>query len=290
MIHRAAKRKRNIFTPLFYYIILVLVGILVIVPFLWVIGNSFKGRTELNRFTELGLYTFLPESFVLDNYRRLFSSEEVQISFLKVFYNTVCVGVVAVAVNLFVNSLAAYSFARIKFFARNTVFLLILFLLIIPADILLLPQYKLIKDMGLLDTLTAVVLPAVANPFMIFFLRQFFLEIPKDLEDAATIDGCGRWRIFYRVMLPLVKGPVFTVSILVFLTQWDNYIWPTTIISGLDKYVLQMAIAFLAIAQYETDFGAMYAGAVLSIIPIILLFISIQKHYVENMATSGIKG
>jgi len=282
--------KKSILKPVFCYSILIFACILVVIPFIWLIGRSLKSREELNMFTELGFYTFFPKEITGVNYVNLFAGETVQINFVQVFCNTVLTGIISVGANLLVNSLAAYSFARIKFYGRNTLFLLILFLLIIPADILLLPQYKLISSMRLMDTLIAVVLPSIANPFVIFFLRQFFLEIPKDIEEAATIDGCSRWRIFYGIMFPLVAGPVFTVSIIVFLAQWDNFIWPTTIISSLGNYVLQMAVAFLAVSQYELDLGLTYAGAVLSIIPVVILFISVQKYYVQSIVTSGIKG
>jgi len=268
---------------------LAIVLVIVLAPFLWMIANSFKPTADINRFTGLGIRTFIPENPTTIHYTTLFNNT-MRLDFTVIFMNTITVGLLSVVFNFFINTLAAYAFARIDFFGRKVLFVLVLLMLIIPFDLLILTQYILIRDFNLLDTLWAIIVPSIANPFMIFFLRQFFLEIPKELEDAAVIDGCGPIKVYYKIMLPLVTAPVLTILIIVFLNQWNNFIWPTTVISNLNNYVLQMAVQSIAVGQYITDNGILYAGAVISIIPIIILFILIQKYYIQSIISSGIKG
>jgi len=272
------------------YVILLIVALLVLLPFLWMIGNSFKSAAELNMTTGLSIRIIIPENPVLDNFRDIFSNDRASLNLFRIIGNTVWTGIASVTLNFLINTLAAYSFARINFRGRNILFFIVMVLLIFPYDLLILPQYILIRDMGLLNTLTAIYLPSIANPFMIFFLRQFFMEVPKELEEAAVIDGCGRVGIFARIMLPLVKAPLFTILIMVFLGQWNNFMWPTTITTDMNNFVLQMAIQSLAVGTYYVDSRLVYAGATITVLPIILLFVLIQKYYVQSLVTSGIKG
>jgi ABC-type glycerol-3-phosphate transport system permease component len=176
------------------------------------------------------------------------------------------------------------------FFGKKVLFAIIVATMILPIEILIVPLYRIIRDFGLMDSVAALIIPFAASGFGIFFMRQFFSGIPKELDEAAVIDGCGKFGIFFRVLLPLARAPLITLGIIVFLAQWDSFLVPVTFISSPDKTVLQVAIFDLYNHIYFNDTGILFAGIFIAAVPVIILFLSVQKYYTSGIASSGIKG
>lgn len=267
------------------YIILAITSLIIIIPIFWVLGNSFRVTTEIGQYTDLSLRLFLPDKITFDNYKILFTDYP----FLRYIWNTVFVAVTVTVVSLLLNSMAAFSFARINFIGKKVIFPLLLVTLIVPGEVMLLPSYLLIKNLGLMDNYLALILPALGGAFGIFYLRQSFLGIPKELEEAAAIDGSGRTGIFLRIYLPLVKPHLITLGLMTFIGQWDGFIWPLTVLTTPDKYLVQVGLNYLT-GEHYSDWGAIFAGAMLCTLPIIIIFICLQKYYIQGIASSGIKG
>lgn len=279
-------RTRKVHAAIFAtYIIFIIVALTVFLPILWVLGNSFRITTEIGQYTDLNLKLFIPNTITFDNYKVLFEDYP----FFRYIVNTVFVAVVVTSVSLLLNSMAAFSFARINFSGKKVVFPILLITLIIPGEVMLLPSYLLIKNLGLMDNYLALILPALGGAFGIFYLRQSFLGIPRELEEAAEIDGSGRLGIFFRIYLPLVRPHLITLGLMTFMGQWDGFIWPLTVLTTPEKYLLQVGLNYLT-GEHFSDWGAIFAGAMVCTLPIVLMFICLQKYYVEGIASAGIKG
>lgn len=271
---------------LFRFVLLVLLLLVTLVPVVWGFSLAFRSNQEIVTMQGIDQYTFIPKSPTLQNFTRLFELVNVP----RVFLLTVFVSVTVTALNLILNSMAAYAFARIQFPGRDIIFILILATLAIPVEILIIPLYRQIYQMGMMNTLTSLIIPFGANAFGIFFMRQFFLGIPKEIEEAACIDGCTRVRIFGKLMLPLSKAALITLGLQIFLQQWDSFLVPVTFISSESKMLLQVAINYIYSGLYFNDFGVLYAGMLIATIPIIFIFLFLQKYYVAGITSTGIKG
>lgn len=280
------KRERNIYNKIITLVILVFFALTVIVPFIWVFSNAFRYNSEIGQFSGLNIYTFLPKKLTVDNFRRMFSG----LNFLKIMGNTIFVALAVTFSSLFFNSMAAFSFARINFKGKKVIFIIMLATLIVPMEVLIVPLYMTVKDMRLINSLSSLIIPFMASSFGIFFMRQFFLDVPKELEEAAVIDGCSKFKIFFRIFLPLAKTPLITLGLLTFLQQWDSFIVPVTLINDESKMVLQVALTYLSMGIYSTDYGILFAGVVLALVPVLVVFLFLQKYIVENISATGIKG
>jgi len=277
--------KKRIFNCLHYFVLIIFL-LIVLIPVIWGFTNAFRTNDEIMNIGDLSLRTFVPEQFTLENFAAVFT----ELDFLQVFRNTLTVALTVTAFSLLFNSMAGYAFARLSFFGKNILFAIILSTLIMPMEILVLPLYTVIMQFGLVGQLSGVIIPFLANAFGIFFMRQFFMGIPRELDESAYIDGCGYFKTFFHIMMPLTKTPLATLGLIAFLTQWDNFLIPLTFLTGQRTMLLQVALSFLARDVYIDRHGLMFAGLVVSSIPIMSIFISLQKYYVEGIATSGIKG
>jgi multiple sugar transport system permease protein len=267
------------------YLFLIFMALLVVVPFLWVLSNAFRPNDEIGQYTALTWYTFFPKNFTLENFDHMFE----QLNMMQIIVNTLVVALSVTLGSLFVDSLTAYAFSRINFKGKKLLFLIFISMMVLPIEILIIPLYLTIVKMGMANSYTSLILPFLAAPFGIFFMRQFFSNMPKALDEAAILDGCGHFRIFTRIYMPLAKTPLFTLGLLVFMQQWDSFIVPVTFIGDEQKMVLQVALTRLSMGLYMTDYGVLYAGVTLSIIPILIVFLMFQKQIIENIATAGIK-
>ena len=275
------RNKKNPLGRVLVYGILILGAFMALFPFLWMILTSFKGAAEAMRIPP----TILPETLRLENY----TSITDKIPFLKIYGNTILSAVVTVVAQLVFCSMAAYAFARIEFPGRDIIFVALLAVLMVPSTFFILPQYRLISNAGLLNSIPALFLPNLFSAMGTFLLRQFFMSLPKELEDAAVIDGCNRGQIFLKIMLPLVKPGLITLGILTFRFAWNDLMWPLIVNTSTDKMTLSAALSYLQ-GQYVTDTPGVMAGALLSVIPIIVLFAIFQKQFIEGVAHTGIKG
>jgi len=262
--------------------ILLIIGVAAtIVPFIWMVFTSFKTTGEAMAIPP----TIFPKKFRMDAYKKIIHS----LPFAKVYLNTFISTIVTVVGQVVICTMAAYAFARLEFPGKNVIFIVILSILMVPGQIFLVPQYMVIMKMGLLDTLPALFLPNLFSAFGTFMMRQFFMTIPKELEEAAILDGCNQFQIFGRIMVPLVKSGLSALIIFTAKFAWNDFMWPLIVNTSPEKMTLGPSLSTLQ-GQYTTDYPAQMAGAVMAVIPMIVMFFVFQKQFVEGVAQSGIKG
>lgn len=260
--------------------ILVMGSVVMVFPFVWQIMTSFKTETE----ALLVPPRLLPVMFQFEAYGRVFE----RIPFWDMLYVSIwSVGVRTLAQVIFC-SMAGYAFARLRFPFRNTLFIMLLAIMMVPREIYLLPQTEIMKSLSLIDTIAALTAPGLFSAFGTFLMRQFFLTLPTSLEEAARIDGAGRLRIFFQIMLPLAKPGMVALAIFTALWSWNELLWPIVVNSDPSKLNLAAGISTLA-GERTTDFPMMMAGSLMAQLPMILLFLALQKRFVEGIATSGLK-
>ena len=274
------KKKHNV-GKFFVYIILISGVGITIFPFIWMILTSFKSQIESIKIP----ITIFPKEWLIKNYFAVFNA----IPFGRMYLNTIINAVVIVSVQLIFCSMAAYAFARLKFPGKNVIFTVLLSVLMIPSSFFILPQYQIIQGLGLLNSLPALFLPNLFSIFGTFLLRQFFKSLPDSLEDAARIDGCNRFMIYYKIMLPLVKSGLVALGILTLRFAWNDLMWPLIVNTSEQKMTLAAGLSSLQ-GQYVTDYQLMMAGAVMSVAPLLILFAIFQEQFIEGIALSGVKG
>ncbi|MEF9840217.1 MAG: carbohydrate ABC transporter permease [Lachnospiraceae bacterium] len=265
---------------LVHFILILGIGITVF-PFLWMVLSSFKTATESMAIPP----TFFPDTWQISAYTDIFKS----LPFGTVYFNTILVAIITVLFQVGFCTMAAYAFARIEFPGKNAIFIIILSILMVPGQIFLLPQYLIIQNLGLVNTLPALFLPNLFSAFGTFLMRQFFMSLPKELEEAALLDGCNRFQIFGKIMLPLVKPGIVALVIFTAKFAWNDFMWPLIINSNPEKMTLAPALSLLR-GQFTTNYPVQMAGAVMSVIPMIILFFIFQKQFIEGVAQTGIKG
>lgn len=263
------------------HIVLLVVTVLMVGPFVWMFLTSIKTYEETIRVPII----WFPEQIQWVNYQIV----NEKFPFLVLYLNTILVVIATVIAQLAMASLAAYAFARLTFPGKNFLFLFMLSLLMVPGQIFLIPQYQIIVGMNLTDTLTAIVLPNMFSVFGVFLLRQFFAAIPKELEDAARIDGCNNFRIYWQIMLPLVTPGLVAMGILTMIGAWKELLWPLIVNQSIEKMTLSAGLANL-IGEHTTYHEQVMAGAVISVLPMIIIFAFFQRKFVESIAQTGVKG
>lgn len=261
----------------------ILIGgiIVTIFPFIWMILTSFKTQSEAIAVPPV----ILPSEWHFENYSEIFKA----VPFAKMYRNTIISAVVTVIGQLLFCSMAAYAFARIKFPGRDAIFMLLLAVLMVPGSFFILPQYLIVQNLGLLNTIPALFLPNLFSAFGTFLLRQFFMSLPDELEDAARLDGCNRFTIYTRIMLPLVSSGLVALGILTLRFAWNDLMWPMIVNTSTEKMTLSAGLAYMN-GQYTTNYPAMMAGAVMAVAPLLIAFAIFQKQFIEGVAMSGIKG
>ena len=276
---RAAGSKTRIGT----YLWLGLLGVLFVSPLVWMVSTSLKSPTEMAS-QDLDL---LPSEPTLRSYETILGQSQTPV--VQWFFNSLLAATLQTALILATASMAAYALARMQFPGRRLMTGVILVTLFVPPVALVIPNYVIVAELEWLDTLTAVVVPGAAGAFGVFFLRQFFLSLPKELEEAALIDGAGRLRVFLQVILPLSKPALATLALLSFLTNWNDFLWPLYVLFSPEKLTLQPGLSTLNSA-YSTDYATIMAGGVVASLPVLLLFVATQRFVVEGVSRSGLKG
>jgi multiple sugar transport system permease protein len=273
-----ARRRTNLGRVLLY-IVLIALALFFLLPLLVAVGASLKNDREI--LVDTGLN---PRNPSLENFEGLFSG---QAQFVKWFTNSAIVSTVGTALTLILTSLSAYAFARIDFRFKDALFGLLITTLVLPGVMFLVPQYKLVGEIGLYDTIPAFILPGLAGVFGVFFMRQFFLGLPVELEEAAYVDGASRLRTFLSIALPMAGPALATLGIITFLAYWNDYLWPVIVCQN--NCTLPAGLRLLQ-RQFTGDPGLIMAGAVVSAIPVLLLYLLLQRYIVQSVASSGIKG
>lgn len=271
-----SKRKKSVF----YYIILVVLlfnALVAVFPFFYMALMSLTQKDMLN-------LDFSNTSFSLINYYKVIDGFNLLVN-LK---NSIIVTVSSCILNAIICSMAAYVFAKKQFPFRDQIFAVYIATLIIPNQVKMIPIFVIIKNLGLMNTYIALILPII-NAFGVFLIRQFMVSVPNDLLDAARIDGCGENRIFLSIVIPLVKPVLISLTIFTFITSWNDFLWPLIIASKPAMKTLTLAIAALK-GSYSTNYGLVMAGATFSFLPPFILYVFLQKQFVEGIALSGTKG
>ena len=277
--------RRNVHVGL-KYTVLVAVALLFLFPYFWMFGASLRPIQEI--FADvypLSWKTFFPGHFTLANYHSLFTKEP----FGRYLLNTLFVAGTVTGLDLFVNSLAAYVFARISFPGRDVLFIGLLATIIIPFEAIMVPLYLIVRSFGWIDTYFALIVPSAARVFSIFLLRQFMLGIPRELEDAARIDGCSHWGIYRHVILPLSVPALISLGILTFQEHWDSFTWPLIATNRQQYRLVQVAIATFS-QEDVVLWDRILAGSTVATILPIALFLLFQRYYVRGIVTTGLKG
>lgn len=270
------------------YVIMFLIALLFIVPFLWMFLSSFKPQVEIFEYIyPLSWKTFIPQTWTLDNYRRLMALDPFP--FTRYLFNSIFVAVSVTAASLVVNAMAAYAFAQLEFPGRDVLFGLFLVTMIVPFEALAIPLYLEMKAFDWVNSYQALIIPWIANAMGIFLLRQFFLEIPRELIDAARIDGCSHLSAFRHVVIPNAVPALITFALIRFQASWDAFFWPLIVAPNPEVRVVQVAIATFT-TEVQTQWGLTFAASSLATVPIVLLFLFLQRYYVRGVVMSGLKG
>jgi multiple sugar transport system permease protein len=263
------------------YVALTVGLVLMVLPFVWMTLSSLKPEGEVMAVPP----TWWPETITLSNYQVLFD----KLDFTTYFTNSLLVAGAVTIGNMLFCSMLGYALAKLQFPGRRLMFALVLGTLMIPGVVTFVPLFVLVSNLGLADTLTGMALPFLAGPFGVFLMRQFILTLPDELIQAARVDGAGELRIFFSVVLPLCTPALATLGILTFLTSWNNFLWPLAVASSEDKYTLPVALALYSVGQNATKYGLLLAGAVVVVIPVIAVFLLLQRHIMQGIAMTGIK-
>ena len=275
----------------FWYVGALIISLITVYPFLWMIATSFKPEAEIYS----NSLSLLSDHFSLANYRKAF---EV-VPFGRYFLNSFYLAAMGVLTNVFLGALAGYSFAKLKFRGRKIMFSLLLSSMMIPGVITMIPQFLVLKSFplvggnnlfgqggqGLINHYAAIILPGAVGAYAVFFMKQFFETLPDDLAEAARVDGCSEFRIFWNIYLPLIVPAAITLGIMTFQSGWNSFMWPMIVLNSKDMMTIQVGLAAFQY-QYNTQYGPLMAGTVISVIPTVLIFIFAQKYYIQGIAFS----
>ncbi|MEW5815299.1 MAG: carbohydrate ABC transporter permease [Spirochaetota bacterium] len=271
-----------------YYLLLGCFALFFIVPFVWMFLASFKPQIEIFQYIfPLNWKTFVPQTWTLINYFELLSLDPYP--FTRYLINSIFVALTVTFGSLVVNTMAAYAFARLDFPGRNILFALFLSTVIVPFEVLAIPLYLQMQSFRWVNTYQALIIPWIANGAGIFLLRQFFLDIPQDLIHAARIDGCSHLKALLHVVIPNTGPALITFALIRFQASWDAFFWPLIVAPSPEKRVVQVAIATFT-TEVQTQWGLTFAASTMATLPIILLFLILQRYYVRGVLMTGLKG
>ena len=278
---RRTRRRSNTTRKTVLYVVLTLGVVAMVFPFIWMVLGSFKTNAEIRR-SPLG---FLPENPTLDNYAQLFG----RLDFTTFFTNSVIVAVFVTLGNIVFSSMVGYALAKLEFAGKRLLFGMVLGTLMVPGVVTFVPLFVLTSNLGLVNSYPGLILPFLITPLGVFLMRQFIGSLPDDIIEAARIDGASEWRIFLRVIMPLCGPAIAVLTILTFLGSWNNFLWPLVVATSEEKYTLPVALALYSVGQNAAQYGLMMAGAVVVVIPVLLVFVVLQRYFVQGIALTGIK-
>lgn len=281
MNSKTRTRTQHIVFNILFHVVMVVIAIIMILPFLWMLSSSLKEVYDVFKVP----IVWVPNPPVFRNYVEIFQQQPLAMFIVNSFKITlfVLVGQVILC------SMTAYAFARIQFPGRKPLFLTYISTLMIPSQVIILPTYLLLNVIGWLDTHLALMIPGLFSVYGVFLMRQFFLTVPKELEEAAEIDGCSTPMTFWRIMLPQVKPALATLSVFSFMGVWNDFLAPLIYLTTPEKFTLTLGLSFFR-GTYATQWNYVMAGSVISVLPIMVIYIFAQRYFVEGISMSGIKG
>lgn len=263
------------------YVVLILLALFFLLPLLWMISTAFKP------FKEVLQPNWLPVNPTLENFINIFSDPTVPV--YNWFLNSILISTIFTVLILAIDALAGYAYARMEFPGRDVLFGLLLATLVMPGLMFLIPNYITISQLGWINQYQGVILPGLAGVFGVFYMRQFFQGLPRELEEAARIDGANSWQIFFQVALPLSYGALATLGVLSFMASWNDFLWPLLVLTDRTSQTLPAGLATLQ-GQYTFDYGKLMAGAAVTAIPVLMIYVFLQRYIVESVKTTGLKG
>jgi multiple sugar transport system permease protein len=279
-------RYKNILQKTFSYSLLILGAVTMVLPFAWMISTSLKSYSSVFIFN-VNEISWIPNPIYWKNYIDVWKV----VPFARFYFNSLFVCITVTLAQVATSALAAYAFSRLRFPGREKIFFSYLATMMIPGSVTMIPVFVLMRMFGWIDSYKALIIPAAFSAYGTFMLRQFFMTIPRDLEDAAKIDGCNHWSIFCKVILPLSKTALATLTVFVALGNWVSFMWPLLVTNSLEKRTLPVGLAyFQEMYQYaQPDWGLLMAGSLITMVPIIIIFIFGQKFFVEGIKLTGLK-
>jgi len=274
-----------VWTWLYRSVVVLLIGLgglTMLVPFLWMVTTSLK--TDQQVFTIPPVW--IPNPVMWSNYPAAWGVA----NFPRYFLNSIVVSVTVTAISLLLNSMAGYAFAKYNFRGRDVIFTLTISSMMIPFQVTMIPVFILLRNLGWLNAFSGLIVPSLASAFGIFLMRQFFYTIPSDLLDSGRIDGAGEFRVFAQIVLPLCRPAFAALGIFTFMGSWNNFIWPLIVVRSDDMRTLPLAVAALAAGNYIMSWPLLMGGAVFVVVPVILVFLVLQRYFIQGIALTGIKG
>ncbi len=275
------RQARRIILRTLVYVVMSLGAVIALLPFLWMVSTSLKDVQDVVTLPP----QWIPNPPVTHTYPDVWN----ELPFVNFFINSTYITLSSVVGQLLVCSLSAYAFARLEFRGRDKLFYLYLATMMIPGQVTLIPAFILMGWLHWIDTAWALIVPGLGSAFGIFLLRQFFLTIPRELEDAAKIDGYGLFGIYWRIILPLSKPALATLAVFTFLGSWNDFLWPFVVINTPENMTLPVGLSFLQ-QNYTTQWPQLMAGSTMSLIPVVIVFLLAQRYFVEGITMTGLKG
>jgi multiple sugar transport system permease protein len=274
-------RKKIGFGKGLLYSILTLYAIVTIIPFLWALSSSFKNLEEIVS----GTINFIPKDFTLENYKTIFIKQEL---FPRWLFNSVFVGVSVTLLNLLFNSMAGYALARLSFSGKKTLFVMILAILMIPGQVTMIPNYLILKELGWLNTYQGLIVPGMVNATFIFMMRQFFINFPKELEEAAELDGLGKFGTFFRIVLPMAVPALAAQAIFVFMGSWNDFMKPLIVMSDPELFTLPLGLNTFK-GQYISYWNYIMAASMVFTLPVLIIYAFFNKYFMKGISFTGDK-
>jgi multiple sugar transport system permease protein len=276
----AKRRKKVSIGKVIRYLVIILVSLAMVLPFVWMISASLKAETEIFGFP----IKWIPETFRWENYKNVWTTVPFHLYYL----NTLKIAVITTILVIINSSLAGYAFAKIKFPESNKIFFIYVATMMIPYQVMMIPQFMLMNELGLVNSHWSLIILGTVNPFGVFLFRQFFLSIPDELLEAARIDGLNEFGIYWRIIMPLSKPAIATLIIFSFMHSWNDFLGPLIYLTSDNLYTLQLGIQHF-ITEYNTEYSLLMAAAVSAVIPTIIVYFLAQDHFIKGVASSGIK-
>ncbi|MCM2606725.1 carbohydrate ABC transporter permease [Rossellomorea marisflavi] len=261
------------------YAILILYAITTLVPFLWALSSSFKTLQEIVG----GTINFIPKQFTLDNYRQIFIEQEL---FPRWMFNSIFIAVIGTALNLLFNSMAGYALARLRFPGKKALFITILAVLMIPAQVTMIPNYLILKELGWLNSYQGMIVPSMINATFIFMMRQFFINFPKELEEAAEMDGLSKLGTFFKIVLPLARPALAAQAIFVFMGSWNDFMRPLIVMTDIEMFTLPLGLNTFK-GQYVSYWNYIMAASMVFTLPVLLIYAFFNRYFIKGISFTG---
>ena len=277
-----SQKQHKLITRILIYLLLIIIAAFMVIPFIWMLSASIKTDREVFQMTP---FVLIPDVPRWSNYSEIWT----RIPMLTFVKNTVVLTIIVTILQLLTSSFAAYAFSKLEFKGRNTLFLAYIATIAMPWQVYMVPQFLMMRSFGLNDKLLAIICLQAFSAFGVFMMKQFYEGIPNELNEAARIDGMSEYQIYSNIMLPLCKPALATLTIFTFVNTWNDYLGPLIYLRSVNKKTIQLGLKMF-ISQYSSDYGLIMAGSVLSLIPVIIVFLCLQKYFVEGVASTGIKG